>query len=725
MNNNPDKENKNGKSSVRAEKTTLQKQYVFIVIAACLAVLFIIFYFAIYPLFKNKSNLLSYMYDGEAIDKYGMLCIVTPHERKEISRIEVKNSFGTYVLEAKDTAAGRDYELVGGGKAVLDSVSVAGVVTSAGQPLASAADSKNYRADEYATKDDLARYGLDEASDPSWFRVTLDNGTSYRILIGDVLSTGNGCYALLDDETRRNVVDNGDGTVSEYYIVYVLDATTSTTMLAGSTALVSTTIGTYVGNGIYSTEVFKVDRIVNGARSVVVSIKPNNVDDNLGNSAFKFEYPAAYIVNEDSFYNVLEKIASIEADAVMAMGDGIYNPEVYEKYGLDLDAERLKEGTDKNYAVFNYKCLTSSLKDTYENKLYFSEKQLLADGTYCYYVYSPNLDIIARVSADNFEFISWSPMKYTDSRIFFASISSLDYFSLLSRDGKTDYRFTLTGDAYTYHVDVTDAAGKNPVLDKDGDKLVFDVSYRKTNYETIFEGPFENFRDLYYVFITRMFDTNEDMLNVGDDENPVYNVEAQIITRDRSEQFYKYSNGNISVENGSYVTVIYDGGFMQVRNLTGTSANGYTLQYDTAYYDEKTGKYFVKAVDSADDELKPRNYSYSSDGKLIPIYLDITNATAEYTVTNYKYDFYNMYNEIKNADGTVTKMINQTYMAVVSSVTENVYRIEADGTRTLLSSKSSADERIASVIRKSSIEKLFSDASKVVAGESIDKTAVD
>lgn len=132
----------------------------------------------------------------------------------------------------------------------------------------------------------------------------------------------------------------------------------------------------------------------------------------------------------------------------------------------------------------------------------------------------------------------------------------------------------------------------------------------------------------------------------------------------------------------------------------------------------------MKAEDTADGEMKPRNYKYE-DGKLVPVFLNISNTTSEYTVSKYGYEIYNMYNEVKNADGTVTKTLSQAYMMVVPTVTESVYRIEADGTRTLISSVTSENDGFASVIRKTSIEKLFSDTAKVLAGQSIDRTAID
>jgi hypothetical protein len=202
-------------------------------------------------------------------------------------------------------------------------------------------------------------------------------------------------------------------------------------------------------------------------------------------------------------------------------------------------------------------------------------------------------------------------------------------------------------------------------------------------------------------------------------------LEAQTITRDRSSQYYKYSGNTKVIENGSYVTVQYIGGIVVVYNLTGTSANGKTLTYEKAYYNEQTGRYFIKEKDTADGEMKPRSYSYNEYNEIVPTYLAITNTTAEYTVTTFEYDFYDMYDEKVNADGSVSKLLNQTYMLVVPNSVTRTYRIEADGSRTLIAEDKVAAEKIGSCIRRASVDKLISDSAKLLRGEAIDKWSVD
>lgn len=709
-------------------KTTLQRQYIFIIIGVVIAALFAIFYFAIYPHLVEKAAGVDYIYEGEYYD--GTTLYVTgPYRRAEIAKIEIKNSYGTYVLNENGTGSSKTYTLEGAEGVILDAYSIAGVVVAAGQPITVAADSKHYRADEYATEADLAKYGLDAASDPYWFRVTLTDGSSYRIFIGDKIPTGTNRYAYIEDEARRNVVTNEDGTTSSYYIVYVLDPTTTSSLLYGKTSLVSPIVGQYCGNGVYYLTNFELHRFVDGERELIVQIGANDNAESATASAFEMKYPRGYMLNDTEFQStVLSVLAYIEAKEVVALGDEIFTPEVYEKYGLDIDKDRIADGTDKNYIKMSYACLDNNSKD-YENTIYISEKQLLADGSSCYYVYSPDDQTISRVADETLEFVSWTAASFTSARLFFESIGSLDYFSILSANKKVDARFTLTGSSLTYHVEATDAAGENPIKTAYGKDLIFDVEYERTRYDTKYSGSFENFRDLYYVLITRMLDIDEDTVVISDDVSPVCLLEAQVKMRDKSAQYYKYDGNTRVVEDNSYVTVMYSGGYLVVSNLEGYIGNT-KVTYDKAYYDEKTGKYFVKAVDTADSETKPRNYKYSKDDNgqtiLVPIYLDLKDATSEYTVTKYEYEFYDIYDEVTNADGTVSKVLNQTYMLVVPNATDMTYRINADGSETFVSEdRLELDEKVGSYIRRAAVDKLLTDTTKVLAGESIDKWAVD
>ncbi len=713
------KETKNKVANKAETKTTLQKQGIFICVIATLIALFLIFYFAILPNIQKQVAKVTYTYEGEYYEESsGVLYMITPITRASMKKIEVKNEHGIYVLNENGTGSGKTFTLEDAAETVLDEYSVSGVVVSVGQPITAPADSKTYRASETATDADLKKFGLDEASDPNWFRVTQTDGSSYRIFFGDKLPAGSGCYAYVEGRTRT--VTNEDGTESKYYIVYVLDSTTYKTLLYGKTGLVSTTVGTYLGTGAYYTSKFELYRYEEGERNTVINIIENPNPSGSGTDQFNLVYPGGYKLDSEVLSNtVLPSLVSIEATEVMELGDDVYKKEIYEKYGLDLDRERLADGTDTNYTKFYLKALDSNGKDA-EITLYMSKLQLLSDGTSCYYAYSPAQHEIVKLDADTFEWFDWDFGEYVDLRMFFEYIGSLDYFSILSADKSTDVRFTLTGNPFNHHVDVTDSTGTTPIVKPEtGENIVFDVEWTTDITGTEFSGSFENFRSLYYVLITRMLDGSEEPVKVADDAVPALTVVAQSIQRDRNSQFYLYDDDGDRIldDNGKSQAVTYQGGYVAVKNLKGKTKDGFELTYENAFYDEKTGKYFVKFTDSADGNEKPRSYKITDDNIMQPVYLNLTDITAEYTLTTYDYKFYDLYDE----GGAV----NQTYMLVVPTTTTSVWRIEADNTKTLVSSEVSENDNLGFYIRAASVDKLVSDAGKAIAGIEIDEWGVN
>lgn len=716
--------------NVKTTKTTLQKQAIAIIVAAALLVAGLVFYFAVLPGLEKEEAGIGELYPGEALDSTGnTMYIVNPVMRKSMTKIEVKNSMGIYVLNAKGSSNSKTFELEDAPGVVLDEYSLAGVVVAAGQPITARADSKHYRAHESATEKDLIRYGLDEASNPSWFRVTYvdDNGKeqSYKIVMGNKVPTSANCYAYVDSEDRMVDYVNEDGTTEKRYVIYVLDSTSYQTLLFGKTALVGTNVGTYLGNGAYYAERFTIYRYENGERKLAIDIQKSETTAS-GLAQYEMAYPGGYNVDPDIFTeSVLPTMVDFLADQVVAIGSEIYTEEVYTRYGLDLDKERLEAGTDSNYTKFYIKALDSNGDDA-EINIYISDVFVLEDGTTCYFAYLPEQQEIVKLSSETYEWFNWSFGEYVDLRMFNGYIGSLDYFSVLMADKSTDVRFTLTGNPYNHHVSVTTADGSMVLKDENGETIVFDVEYETGVVKPTFKGQFENFRLLYYVLITRMLDSTETPVKVADDAESSITVVVQSIDRDRNQQYYKYVDGKIETdESGNNQAVIYEGGYVMVKNLTYTSKNGVTIHHDVAYYDEATGKYFVKTKDSNDGEEKPKTYNYTEDNKLVPVFINATDATAEYMTVTYEYKFYDLQSTFTNADGSVKEYINQTYMLVVPTTTTTVWRIESDGTRTKLSEEVSENNNMGSYIRKVSVEKLISDTYKALNGIQIDEWGVE
>ena len=239
-------------------------------------------------------------------------------------------------------------------------------------------------------------------------------------------------------------------------------------------------------------------------------------------------------------------------------------------------------------------------------------------------------------------------------------------------------------------------------------------------------GEFENFRSLYYVLITRMLDGTEAPVKVDENAESSLTVVVRTIERDRNQQYYRYEDGDYYVdENGKKQSVTYEGGYVLVKNLTYTNSYGSTITHEVAFYDEATGKYFVKTKDSHDGQEKPKDFKYTDDKKLVPVFINASDATAECTTVTYEYKFYDLHSTFTNADGSVTEYINQTYMLVVPTTTTTVWRIEADGKRTELSKEVSDNGNMGSYIRKVSVEKLVSDTHKALNGVTIDEWGVE
>lgn len=718
----------NNTPNAKQTKTTLQKQVIAVIVIALLLIAGLVFYYAVLPNLKQEQVGIGELYPGEATDASGTtLYMVTPIVRKDIEKIEVKNDYGLYVLNAVGTGAGKSFELEDAPGVKLDDYALSGVVIAAAQPITAPADSKHYRAHESATERDLIRYGLDEASTPNWFRVTRTDGTSYRIILGNKLATSKNCYAYVDDPDRMVDVTLEDGTVEKRYIIYVLDSTSYQTLLFPKTALVTTILGEYLGNGVYYTKEFKLYRYDNDKRDIAIHIKEAEALVT-GLTQFDMVYPGGYNINEDVLtQQVLPTMASFTGDAVVELGDDVYKNHVLEKYGLDINKERIESDTDAN-DKFYLKSLNSEGKET-EITIYISKLRVEEDGSTCYYAYAPSQQKIVRLSSETFKWLDWAFGEYVDLRMFVEYIGSLDYFSILAEDNyfsknKTDYRFRLTGNPFNHKVYVTNADGSENHLDKNGNPFIYEVEYETGVVKPTFKGEFERFRDLYYVLITRMLDSTEEPKKIADDAECRLTVVAQTIQRDRNQQFYKHDGKDYSLDsNGRRVSVTYEGGYVVVQNLKYKNSFGTEIKADVAYYDEATNRYFVKTKESFDGMEKAKDYTYTEDNKLVPVFINAKDATAEYTTVTYEYKFYDL---ISTNPDTGEEYVNQTYMLVVPTETTTTWIINPDGTRTQKGEPVITENgNMGSYIHKVSVEKLVSDTYKALNGIDIDEWAVE
>jgi len=719
----------------KGEKTTLQRQARAGIIALAVAVVGLVVYFAIIaPAFRAASNYVPALYDGEEIYGTNTILMEKFRTRKDVVSIEIKNSNEQYTLEATTPGSDRTgFKIAGADAVTLDENNVAGLVVNSLMLVTNAPRlGTQDRVNEYATDEDLINYGLDESSDPSYIAVKLVDGTSYKVYIGDAHPAADGYYAMVDG--RRNVVtDEKTGQTKEYYIVYSLTSYIATTFVnQRSSVLVSTYVMPYFANGIYQPNNFLLERLTDGEYRRVVQLHALTADTHTSSGeTYRLDYPSGYIVSESTFSaSVLSVLEYISADGVIEYGSKVYDPEVYEKYGLDLDPERLKNKTEKCFAR-----LTLDVDDITGNNYFEGGEYVIYFGNAYYdeilggeyrYAFAPYSETIFIVSTDTFEFVTWHSVKYISARMYYDNITSLDYFELVGPD--TDIRYAIDGNYMTYHVDVTLASDTSVPVLRDGEPLTFDVDAKIVKLgsytQTKFEGEFENFRKLYYVLITREYAIDADSSVDSVSETPSRVIKIQNTERDTNETYYRYNAAGERIsEDGKYITAIYDGGFIRCHNVVlnakGLDGEVTTLTYDTAYYNEETGRFFLKEEDRADGNFKPKNYSIDSNGHITKWTYLSGSASGEYTRTVYTYNCYDILYDYTDQNGVTTRRVNQTYCYVVPTTTVYRYRINFDGTHELIDEQTTVSDGVC--MRTSQVDKLFNDSEKLINGIEIDK----
>ena len=714
------------------EKTSLQKTARISIIFAAVALVGVIVYFAaIAPLLNQKDDYVPELFEGEMY-QYSSIYILPIYERTDIKSVEIKNSLEHYKLnryEKEDKTL--SYQIEGSEHIVINEEALATLLADV-RVLVTNYIAGQERVSVTATAQDLANYGLDEASDPAWFEVVLNDGSSYRLYIGKALATASGYYARL--EGRKNVVTDENGNTTEYDIVYALQSTLSETVLNTSNQLVTLDMTPYVGNTIYSANDLTLTRMVNGERKVIIRVgMTEDLTSSVNASTYQMLYPKAYIIHEDIYTGqVLTNLAYVQAYEIVAYGENVHKPEVYEAFGMDLDHDRLDAFTDNNYAVLTFNC--AELDDEeYEKKasiLYFSEKKTDIDETEFYYVYSPLYEIVGKVSAETYGFIDWQLAKFTSPYLFHEYLTNTEAIDIYSeiKGLEADSRFVISGKERSMHVDVVKSSNGEIIYTEsaNGEKtpLVFDVQYKIVgNTGVEYYGKFEDqFRKLFYILLTREFDLyeNEENEEMNIAEKPVAHISVTTSPKDHPLTYYKYD------EKGQREgTSLRDqGGNILCTKVVVPSAieGGDPIVYENAFYDIEAGRFFLKTEDPNDGFKKPLEFKDSGNGTVkVTKYLPVA-AYGEYVETTYRYDFY--YLEYVDENSGNAPQLNSTRMYVVPTITETTYKLTSDGQKEVLNVETTTAED-GVYIRTTTISKLFSDTKKLLNGEDIDDKGVN
>ena len=710
------------------EKTSLQKTARISIIFACVALVGAIVYFSVIAPLLKTDEYVPDLFEGEDY-LYSSIYILPIYERSQIKTIEIKNSLDHYTLDRVTNESGTiTFKIRGSEHIVISEESLSALLADV-RILITNSPAGQERVTTTATQEDLVHYGLDEASDPAWFEVSLIDGTSYRIYVGKSLVTTTGYYVRL--EGRKNVVTDENGNTTEYDIIYALQSSLGDTVLKSSTCVVATDLTPYVGNDIFSASDFTLVKWKENEREVFIKIGLVT-DKNIAASAQTYEMivPSAYSVHEDNYSQyVLMNLAQVTAYEIVAYGDHIHDANVYDAFGLDLDNDRLDNMTDNNHVLLTFNCSDKGDKD-YDKKatlLYFSEMKTDLNGTKFYYVYSPTYEIVGKVSAETYGFIDWEIDGFLNSYMYYEYFTSTEVIDIYCERENLDICFLLSGKERSRHVDVMTSGGKEIVYTttENGEKipLVYDTQYVASGKGS-FVGDFEIFRNLYYVLITRklaLYAEIDESTKV-DMENIAARIAITSSPKDHPVSYYKYdSKGNRITS-----TLRDEGGNILCSKVTVPSEieGGAPIVYDRAYYDIEAKRFFLKTEDPYDGNVKPNGFEDSGSGTVkVNLYLKDT-AVGEYVETTYVYEFYDLYDTYVNANGEEVTQLNSTYMYMVPSVIEKTYSLTSKGDKVLVSEvKSTAEEGV--YIRVATINKLFSDTHKLLKGEEIDHMGVN
>jgi len=715
-------------NKTKKKLTSIQKTLIASGVILAVALIGIIVYFAVIaPALRNVVKYVPQLLDGEELYGDNTILMVKLRERKDVASISVSSKTEEYKLIPKNPGTAlTEFYIEGFEDVRLDAEALASEVIHSLMLVTNPPDlGKQDRINERATAAELSDYGLDDGSSPTRVTVALLDGTQYTVVIGNAHPVSKGYYAMIDG--RRNVVDG-----AEYYVVYSLtDYVAADFVVNTSATLISRAVLPVLADAAYLPTDFTLDRLSGDDYATVVKIHTYSDDEQVATGeTYCLDMPKGYHVLENTFGGVvLDKFTSMTASDVVSYGENVNDPAVYEKYGLDLDKDRLKAGTEKCFArvavSFSATLNGESVDATF--KLYFGNTYYNAEENVEYrYAYSPYSETIFTVKASDFEFITWRTVRFISAQFYMQSITTLDYMELGGAGG--DVRFSQTGNFTNFHVDVTKAGDDAEAIIRSGKPVTFDVEMIRvkqgsfTTTKTV--GTYENFRDLYYVLITREYavDAEIDLENV--DDLPSRKITIMSTERDREQSFYRFdSRGQRVVSDGEYVTAIYDGGFIRCRNVTvkvkGSDGSERTLTYPVAYYDESRGRFFLKEEDHADSKLKPRNYEIDENGHLASWSYLSGAVEGEYERTLYEFEIFDVLYDYTDENGNTTKRVNQTYSYVVPKITTYKYRINADGMQTLIDRTTTVSDGL--YMRTYQIDKLYSDAAKVIDGKSIDK----
>ncbi len=378
--------------------------------------------------------------EGEILGVNNRILMFEHVEKADILSIEVHNEHGTYTFYRGDDDA---FYIKGMEGAPYSLELLSSLVVSSGYTLSMK------RLDDLS--DDLAVYGFGEDDTPAWYILTKMDGTTHKVLIGDMIPTGGGYYCMYEGRPA----------------VYVLDTSLSTTLLADIHSLITPSLSFPVSTATY-TKVDDFTVIKNGELLISIDMIPaeeSGAEDGLMD--YVFLYPTKYNPNLSVFSSILETMGSFAGSETVACGSDLEKLDeamMKETYGIDIE---------NPYFLLSYTC------EDIKTIIAFSKPD--EDGNM--YAYSTVYNLVAKINLATAYFVSYELIDYLDSPLFSENINDIAKIEIsgaIENGGEkldVDAYFTLDGE------------GETIVIKQNGEAKAYDADSVK------------NFRQLYKVLL--------------------------------------------------------------------------------------------------------------------------------------------------------------------------------------------------------------------------------
>lgn len=478
-----------------------------IAFSAVFVTLLLLYFIVIAPLVKKRAEANTpkveppTLLNGEALDEDGSTILVFPYaQRKQMAKIEVKNQYGEFTCYKAEKS--EDFFFLGHEQAPLSPETLSSLVVAAG-----------YTATVERTAEsceDWGLYGLGEHDAPAWYRLTLLDGTTHEMYIGNKIPSGGGYYCRYAGRDA----------------LYVLAASIESTLLVPLETLVTPYLGYILDNKTYSyVEDFVMQK--NGENFIYISYDGTTQEtEDAVFSVYDMHYPGKYTVNDTKYSEVLLSFCGLQGYSTLKVGavDKMLHEdeEIMAQYGFS-------DISNPSYEIY-YKYGDA------ESLILFTESGV--DGFYFAYSYLYNL--IALVQKTTVPYLEWELMDFMHPQIFHESINDVA-------------KIEISGT-------VSDARGDKEINETfilDGEANTIQITAQSTG-KLMTEDLLRNYRQFYLVMLQLMVQGY--MKNEGvEDYSSLDEIACFKVTMDNGEElvyrYYSYSSRRC------YVTVNGEGEF--------------------------------------------------------------------------------------------------------------------------------------------------------------------